>query len=979
MAAPLQLYAISTIALLTFLYIGRNLFYSIHLGPSNPIAPEAILRYSQFAGRPYTVSYDSRAFKLNGARTLLLGGSVHYPRLAVEEWEPMLEEMARDGLNHLQLYVFWNYHEPEPPQFDQAAGRFNHKYDFSGRGDLVRFIRLAGQKDLFVNLRIGPYVCAEWTFGGLPLWLRDVDGMCFRSVCDYQETSETCRPWEDGSLSGCDPWRKYMAEFVLDIANLVKEAKLMASQGGPIIMAQLENEYGANTEAGTAYIDWVGELSFGLGLEVPWVMCNGLSANGTVNVCNGDDCADEYKASHDERWPDEPLGWTENEGWFDTWGGSFGNSERSAEEMAYVVAKWVAVGGSHHNYYMWYGGNHLAQWGAASLTNAYANGVNFRSDGLPNEPKRSHLRRLHGLLGRLNGELMRVDDRHSVKPIRLEENVEVYEWTDQLAFLHRPACSNGSVSVQYKGVTYSIKCREVLVIDPSTGTVHFATASTEKPPELVTRVIANLTLSRWSMRQERIEHGMDVVVDSEPIDHLRVAGLATDYVTYKTRILAGPGSNTSTLLEIESSISQVFHVSLDGGKSLVSTVMNVEKGNTRWTAAVELPALTRNASYDLWIISESLGVENGMLYGAPAAREPSLLKGILGDVRLNGTSIRKNNWTMVKGLDGEAIRGQVTADTPCCKALGPAWFTAEFDLDRPVSGRSISLQLPNGLPNTAGGHIWLNGVDLGRWRAVATGDGYRQSAYRLPPDALLEGTNKVSVFSATGYWVSEVEQPPAVIERSYKAQAMSATEYLVEFLSSHPLCVGPAKGLTVSSFGQMFSCRFCSESPFAKLFGEDPAAPDFSRRQLAGDRTNRQTRRSPSSFVRRNPEEIKQLIASWEPYVSSRARDFFVTRERLEEVLTMIARSIHHTEDPILGDDSCVFWYGEVTKDDNQAVIRMVKPTEETESLTYVNRVMVLIFSSDEVFQQLMALPKAPFRMACGNQLCVSLHHVALN
>ncbi|EER09313.1 beta-galactosidase, putative, partial [Perkinsus marinus ATCC 50983] len=58
-----------------------------------------------------------------------------------------------------------------------------HKYDFSGRGDLLGFIRAAAKKDLFVSLRIGPYVCAEWAFGGLPLWLRDVEGMCFRSIC----------------------------------------------------------------------------------------------------------------------------------------------------------------------------------------------------------------------------------------------------------------------------------------------------------------------------------------------------------------------------------------------------------------------------------------------------------------------------------------------------------------------------------------------------------------------------------------------------------------------------------------------------------------------------------------------------------------------------------------------------------------------------------------------------------------------------
>ncbi|EER17557.1 beta-galactosidase, putative [Perkinsus marinus ATCC 50983] len=731
--------------------------------------PREMIRYSHVAGRPYSVTYDSRAFKIDGVRTLLLGGSIHYPRVAVDEWEPMLEEMGRDGLNHVQLYVFWNYHEPRPPRYDQLKDRLEHKYDFSGRGDLLGFIRAAAKKDLFVSLRIGPYVCAEWAFGGLPLWLRDVEGMCFRSICGYNGSPGKCKPWEGGKFRSCDPWRKYMADFVMEIGRMVKEANLMAAQGGPVILGQLENEYGHHSDAGRAYIDWVGELSFGLGLDVPWVMCNGISANGTLNVCNGDDCADEYKTDHDKRWPDEPLGWTENEGWFDTWGGAVGNSKRSAEEMAYVLAKWVAVGGSHHNYYMWYGGNHLAQWGAASLTNAYADGVNFHSNGLPNEPKRSHLQRLHEVLGKLNGELMQVEDRHSVMPVQLENGVEVYEWTAGLAFLHRPACSGSPVEVHYAKATYSIACREVLVVDPSSSTVLFATASVEPPPELVRRVVATLTADRWSMRKEELLHGMATVEGREPVEHLRVSGLDTDYVTYKTTVTATEGV-TNVSLEIDSRISQVFHVSVDNASSLAATVMDVNKGNTEWTAVAQLHNLTAGRTYDLWILSESLGVENGMLYGAPAATEPSLQKGIFGDIRLNEKSIRKGRWSMVKGLDGEVDGGQGKAELPCCDSLGPAWFVAGFTLHS-VRSKSISLTLPLGLPQQAGGHIWLNGVDIGRWRAV----GGRQASYRLPSDVLKRGSNRLAVFSATGHWVSEQGGPPTVVEEFYKKRSDQET------------------------------------------------------------------------------------------------------------------------------------------------------------------------------------------------------------
>ncbi|KAF4750659.1 Beta-galactosidase 6, variant 2, partial [Perkinsus olseni] len=139
------------------------------------------------------------------------------------------------------------------------------------------------------------------------------------------------------------------------------------------------------------------------------------------------------------------------------------------------------------------------------------------------------------------------------------------------------------------------------------------------------------------------------------------------------------------------------------------------------------------------------------------------------------------------------------------------------------------------------------------------------STYRLPPGVLVSGQNTLAIFSATGHWVPAQGSPPVVVEKSYRQWT----------------------GVSVEPV-EMFSCRFCSESPFARLFGEDPppqaSTPQGVQGRDSGGTAGRQTRRSPSSFVRRSPEEMKRLIASWDHYVSSRARDFFVTRERLEDV-----------------------------------------------------------------------------------------------
>lgn len=175
----------------------------------------------------------------------------------------------------------------------------------------------------------------------------------------------------------------------------------------------------------------------------------------------------------------------------------------------------------------------------------------------------------------------------------------------------------------------------------------------------------------------------------------------------------------------------------------------------------------------------------------------------------------------------------------------------------------------------------------------------------------------------------------------------------------------------------MFNCRMCADSPLISWITNAKEQRNMSRAQKTP--TQKVSKRNTENFVRRSPEEIRVLIRAWEQYVHPRAREFFPTAEMLEQVLTQVAKGIHRTEDPILGDEQCVYWYGEVTKDDNQAAVRLVKPGETNESVTYVNRVLVFIFATDESFDQLMRLPKEPFRMNCGDQLCVNLNHISLS
>eukprot|EP00928_Gymnodinium_smaydae_P091572 TRINITY_DN75297_c0_g1_i1.p1 TRINITY_DN75297_c0_g1~~TRINITY_DN75297_c0_g1_i1.p1 ORF type:complete len:186 (-),score=38.64 TRINITY_DN75297_c0_g1_i1:141-698(-) len=184
----------------------------------------------------------------------------------------------------------------------------------------------------------------------------------------------------------------------------------------------------------------------------------------------------------------------------------------------------------------------------------------------------------------------------------------------------------------------------------------------------------------------------------------------------------------------------------------------------------------------------------------------------------------------------------------------------------------------------------------------------------------------------------------------------------------------------------MFTCRMCSDNPFTSSFGGSEKAKDKSKdkkhQKSAGARRSRSnaSRRDESAFQPRSAAAVKATIAEWKQYAHPRSREFFADESKLDEVLTAIAQGIDQSDDPILGsEDKCVYWYGDVTKEDLQAAIRMVKPGESEESVTYVNRIMAFIFATDESFEQLMKLPKEPFKMSCNDQLCVHLAHISMS
>jgi len=156
-------------------------------------------------------------FLLNGKPFQIISGEMHYERIPHEYWRHRLRMARAMGLNTIATYVFWNVHEPE-----------KGKWSFSGDADLAAFIRTAREEGLYVLLRVGPYACAEWEFGGYPYWL-------------LNETMDG-RPLV---IRSTDP--NFLRYSSLFLDRIGKEcASLQAgSNGGNILMVQVENEYGS--------------------------------------------------------------------------------------------------------------------------------------------------------------------------------------------------------------------------------------------------------------------------------------------------------------------------------------------------------------------------------------------------------------------------------------------------------------------------------------------------------------------------------------------------------------------------------------------------------------------------------------------------------------------------------------------------------------------------------------------------------------
>ncbi len=310
------------------------------------------------APKPGTFEAGKGAFLLNGEPFVVKAAEIHYPRIPSPYWEHRIEMCKALGMNTICIYIFWNIHE-------QQEG----VYDWTGNNDVAEFCRLCQKHGMYVIVRPGPYVCAEWEMGGLPWWLLKN---------------------KDVQLRTQDPaFIEHVKRFEAEVGKQL--APLTIQNGGPIIMVQVENEYGSY-DANKPYVSDIRDCLRSVGFDKTTLFQCDWSSNfemnalpdlvWTMNFGTGANVLDQFKRLKEIN-PDSPLMCSEYwSGWFDNWG--IPHQTRSADAMVNGIQTMLDNNISF-SLYMTHGGTSFGNWAGANVPGYQPDCTSYDYDAPINE------------------------------------------------------------------------------------------------------------------------------------------------------------------------------------------------------------------------------------------------------------------------------------------------------------------------------------------------------------------------------------------------------------------------------------------------------------------------------------------------------------------------------------------------------------------------------------------------------------------
>ncbi|KAI5021213.1 hypothetical protein ZWY2020_055058 [Hordeum vulgare] len=611
---------------------------------------------------------------IDGERRLLISGSIHYPRSTPEMWPDLIRKAKEGGLDAIETYVFWNGHEPRRRQ-----------YNFEGSYDIVRFFKEVQDAGMYAILRIGPYICGEWNYGGLPAWLRDISGMQFRMHNN--------------------PFEQEMETFTTLIVDKLKEAKMFAGQGGPIILSQIENEYGNvmdklnNDESASEYIHWCAAMANKQNVGVPWIMCQqdqDVPPN-VINTCNGFYCHDWFPKR-----TDIPKIWTENwTGWFKAWDKP--DFHRSAEDIAFSVAMFFQTRGSLQNYYMYHGGTNFGRTsGGPYITTSYDYDAPLDEYGNIRQPKYGHLKDLHNVLKSMEKILLHGDYKDTTMG---NTNVMVTKYTldNSSACFISNKFDDKEVNVTLDGATHVVPAWSVSIL-PDCKTVAYNSAKIKTQTSVMVKRPGVETVTdglAWSWMPENLHPFMTDEKGNfrknELLEQIATSGDQSDYLWYRTS------------LEHKGESNYKLHVNTTGHE-LYAFVNGKLVGrhyapNGGFVFQMETPVKLHSGKNYISLLSATIGLKN---YGALFEMMPAGIVGGPGD--------------------------------PPRQGQGPQPMEAAPSVHRPFTWYKATFEAPTGeepvvadLLGLGKGVVWVNGNNLGRYwpsYVAADMDGCRRCDYR---------------------------------------------------------------------------------------------------------------------------------------------------------------------------------------------------------------------------------------------------------
>jgi hypothetical protein len=301
-----------------------------------------------------SVSLDNKSFIVDGHRLFVFSGAIHYFRVPEELWNDRLMKMKAAGLNTIETYVAWNFHEPREGQADYSS--------------LDRFLTLAEKWGFYVIVRPGPYICAEWEAGGFPAW----------AIAKSDKLRTT------------DPAHLAVVKHYFDgVLPVIREH--LYTNGGRVIMFQLENEYdffhGSSDEVKLEYVRYLYKLAVDGGIDVPMITCwtkvarrrNDPDMRNILDTCNfyprgkWDNVETDLRMLGLEQ-PNKLKMVTELEGgWFSEVGATLSREQErvDAPEIRALTRLVIANGVTSFNYYMFHGGTNFANWPSKGKTTSY--------------------------------------------------------------------------------------------------------------------------------------------------------------------------------------------------------------------------------------------------------------------------------------------------------------------------------------------------------------------------------------------------------------------------------------------------------------------------------------------------------------------------------------------------------------------------------------------------------------------------------